>query len=506
MRIKDKFHEDEIYLYDQELQDRVRRGNTLIKISQNSIGAILGNFEARRGPEREFDGSGYVVGRRGLPKFFILRPIHLKALKAAVESSERLYGVFGQKGCPRLAYYEWRTMFPRVLSILEATNTQNSSKTQKNPNAGSSVCIYLTEKADGSNAQVSYVDLLTDPDLEKYRQKNTINPEYSQFWVVSSKNVSIIFRDARDLSPDSSDPFRALNTPGHIKTAEKTNRTKYAKNIAKVWLGTLKTLKPDTVEDLKRFLTSHTLVGEWRGSKIHQQCVQYPKEEIVFYSVVEKRSPAICLPFRHGYNIVSKKYGLSFVQFKEIGKIIEKKNFFKKISKISQKVASKSVLEGGEGCVLYFESHCEGDDSRSVLGMAKVKTMEYKFWFKLRQKLNTFLRAKKAKSASEVLAEFAVEISGMVGEGNYTPFREIGFYNKVAEKCVKVLKKHPRVGMEVLERVYLDFLYLVIKCFGENDRMPTSAEIGFFERFDAEEYQTGASRVTGCSYEFIKSV
>lgn len=114
--------------------------------------------------------------------------------------------------------------------------------------------IYMLEKANGENAQVSYIQSLAK-------------------WIICSKNVSLLAEKEEDIAPYEKD---------------NSGRYRFAILIAQAWFKYLQQCQ--NVSDLKRFLSEHTLIGEYCGNQEYQHLVKYKEIQIRFYAIVSKDS------------------------------------------------------------------------------------------------------------------------------------------------------------------------------------------------------------------------
>lgn len=413
--IKNRNREDEAFLRNQELQERLRRGNTMIRVLDSK-----GNIKK------------HVIGRRGLPKFYDLRAAHIEILNGK--------GTFKKyiNSKTKLLYHEWRTIIPRAEKAL---------KEEKE------LTVYLSEKANGENAQVSYVSAkqIGDKEIEE------------GFFVVCSKNVGITFRNVDDI-----DWYRG-------------QRFSYAQQISRTWLKQFYELDEETQDEVKEFLSNHTFIGEYCGNKKLQHLVHYDKEQIIFYAVVKKLSSLPCLPYHKGSSII-EGFGLPCVSLDPYPEISTYEELGQVIEKLSKKVAKAPVEEMGEGSVLYIESRDEKSGEREVLGICKLKTLDYRFWRKLREKLKNYLNDRYDKK--NLLKKFKSECLDLAGQGNYETCYEIDFYLGIAAKAVDIIRMCHVTG-EHLRTVYLDFLDLVRKCFDE-ERLPNQEETDYFKYLSLE--------------------
>ena len=296
-----RYEEDEYYLRDDDIFNYLRRGDSLTYNTQSKK---------------------YGIGRIGLIKFF--------DYKKKYNDNETL-------------------MENRVLGNV---------KSSKLP-----LIVYLTEKANGENFQVSY------------------NNEF-QCWIIGSKNVTLAAKDINDLE--------------YYKKIPNNNRYEFTLLFAKLWFKILNENIKDKIEDFKKEIGNHTLIGEHVGDLSHQHIKIYNKNDVIFFGIVnnENYDNEICLPLKKSFEIF-KKYNLSYVPIEPSSQY---ENFDKLKVYIDEKydeVLLRDLEKGGEGCVIYI-SEVDENGNEKVLTLAKLKTFEYRFYRKLREKCK-ILRNKKPK-------------------------------------------------------------------------------------------------------------
>lgn len=333
IRIKGKLNEDEIYLSNDSIYKTIRRGNSII---------------------HKLNSDTYSMGRMGLPKFF----------DYSKKNSQSAYD---------------KSVKSRVMTPIEQS---------KGPYR-----IYLTEKANGENFQVSY------------------NTEY-QAWVVGSKNVSLIVRDEKDLEWYTTSPeilqLSKEEKKGSHKEAD--NRFKFCLEFASLWFGIVKNKIGDRIEEFKTEIGDHTLIGENVGNKGYQHIKSYDEKDAIFYAIINNAlyDKEICLPLTKSFEIF-KKYNLSHVSVETSESFTTIEAIVAYLNMKYDEILLKKVSEGGEGSVVYFTSLDE--DKETVLGLAKLKTFEYRFFRKVREKSKSihkkFLTANKA---FEVLEKESLQI------------------------------------------------------------------------------------------------
>ena len=227
---------------------------------------------------------------------------------------------------------------------------------------------YLTEKANGENFQVSF------------------NNEF-QCWIIGSKNVSLAARDEKDLD--------------YYNKNNENNRYNFTLNFAKIWFELLNNNIKDKIEEFKKEMGDHTFIGENVGDLLYQHIKIYNKRDVLFYGIVDnsKYDEEICLPLNRSFEIF-KKYNLSFVPFESSSKY---DNFSKLKVYLDNKydeILLKNLENGGEGCVVYIAEVNENGDE-NVLTLGKLKTFEYRFYRKIREKCKQ-LRNKHPKSKTSL--------------------------------------------------------------------------------------------------------
>ena len=297
-----RYEEDDYYLRDDDIFNNLRRGDSLTY-----------NTETKK----------YGIGRIGLIKFF--------DYKKKYDDNETL-------------------MENRVLGNV---------KSSKLP-----LIVYLTEKANGENFQVSY------------------NNEF-QCWIIGSKNVTLAAKDINDLE--------------YYKKIPNNSRYSFTLIFADLWFKILNENVKDKIEDFKKEIGNCTLIGEHVGDLLHQHIKIYNKKDVIFFGIVnnENYDNQICFPLKKSFEIF-KKYNLSYVPIEPSSQF---ENFNKLKVYIDEKydeVLLRDLEKGGEGCVIYI-SEVDENGNENVLTLAKLKTFEYRFYRKLREKCKS-LRNKKPKS------------------------------------------------------------------------------------------------------------
>ncbi len=187
------------------------------------------------------------------------------------------------------------------------------------------------------------------------------------------------------------------------------NKHEYKQNIliARAWFSLLKNKSQEDVAGIKMQLSSKTLIGEYCNMENMQHLVNYGQEaQLFFYALVEKQNKVEdCMPLSRTFKFLEKfslpRVKCEIVQTKTIDHTIEK------LREIVVGMNQKTMKEGGEGSVLYV-SGIEGEEEKNLL-ICKVKTIEYRIYRKLREKLKIYLQ-KYNKNYENLLKKFIKEI------------------------------------------------------------------------------------------------
>lgn len=98
-----------------------------------------------------------------------------------------------------------------------------------------------------------------------------------------------------------------------------------------------------------------------------------------------------------------QRYGLDVVHIKSLGTFENYGVLCDQLEKTFKDVAKSSIAQDEEGNVLYFIKKDKETGKESTLSLSKLKTLEYRLFRKMREKLRGFYS--KAKDGSINLAE-----------------------------------------------------------------------------------------------------
>lgn len=292
---------------------------------------------------------------------------------------------------------------------------------------GGKVVVYKTEKANGENAQVSYY-----PPADA--------------WVICSKNVSILVRTREDIQD-----YVAL----------KNSRYSIATLIAQAWFNILEKRlgTHEKIEDLKKHLAGKTMVGEYCGHPLHQHLVEYKEITIFFYAIVDLYGTRSCYPVNFAREFL-ERFGIPIVRINKRGEFDNIKDLVEELEKLDKEVSSSTIEEDQEGTVLYFEGKV-GDETE-ILSLCKLKTLEYRLFRKMREKLKNLI--KNNKSSATTCSAFVKEVNQLCSD--HRPPRQLDYYFTLARSAFEFAEKNTNFAskLDIGER-YIDFLKIVLAAY-----------------------------------------
>ena len=327
-------------------------------------------------------------------------------------------------------------------SLQEKTNFQELLKSifypiykylsQKNNNE---ISLYKLLKANGENAQISFNSFLNK-------------------WIIASKNVSLICTNLNDLY-EHYEPCYKLNN-------NKTRPTRYniAFQIALCWFDILEIKTKEETDLIKNEMSNRTFCGEYCGNQYHEHLIRHSKHTIYFYSIVDNNDENnICLPIEESFEIF-KKLNLEHVIYEYVGTYKNKNELFEGIHKIYKSIAEKSILYEEEGDVLYFVN------DKKVISLCKVKTLEYKIYRKLREKIKNELKNEENEfnMNRKKISQFFNEVQ-LISQNFKLP-NPLEFYFTVSDMAFRFIDfyKNKFVGENPeinLHNTYLDLIEMI---------------------------------------------
>ena len=343
--------------------------------------------------------------RKGLPKFYDLN-IEELGLRQSIEHKT-----------PVVSYYLRRPeMFPMRL--------------------------YISEKANGENFQVSF------------------DARFGKF-VICSKNVSLL-AEHRQESRSIEDKVSTVGArDGQPRPGP--SRFDLVRLMSEHFFDICDGLSPSELLELKKELSTHTMVGEFCGHAQLQHLVRYSRPQIRAFALVEKGSEALCVHPERSRDFAGR-FGFTSVGMVELV-ARSPEQLEKVLKKVHQSVFLNESEQESEGSIVYFYS---GGQQR-VTHIVKLKTLDYRVKRKIREKLRTLVKRGNAKKnlLSEVVGRFENELRDlMILQKNKKQIKGaskreklLDYYRQMGEFMLSVGERLARAGFQILER-FVEFLII----------------------------------------------
>ena len=181
----------------------------------------------------------------------------------------------------------------------------------------------------------------------------------------------------------------------------------YAIDFAETWLNLLKEriVDKNLLDQFISELGDYTLIGESVGDKKREHILVYNQRDIIFYSIINNKKllSEKCLPLSKSFELF-KKYNLTFTPIQPSEKYDTLNDLFSFINTQYDVIFDKSLQESGEGNVVYFSSEINGNERVENLG--KLKTFEYRFFRKIREKCKGIEPLNRDKIESAEMVKF----------------------------------------------------------------------------------------------------
>jgi len=188
--------------------------------------------------------------------------------------------------------------------------------------------------------------------------------------------------------------------------------------------------------------------------------VAYPQITILFYALVDLRGYRTCNPLFKAEDLINK-HGLPIVKIAPRKECSNRKELIEILKELSKEVAQNTIEEDAEGSVLYFERKGETPDQTEILSLCKLKTLEYRIYRKLREKLKNLIA--KELTVEKQMENFKKETHQLCKE--YLPPRPLDYYFKIAKLAFEFLDSHREDGRKLgLGNRFLQFLNIVREC------------------------------------------
>ena len=249
--------------------------------------------------------------------------------------------------------------------------------------------------------------------------------------------------------------------------------------MAEVWFNKLDELKEQNLfKDLKKDLTNRTIVGEYVNSITHQHMVKYNRVTMMFYAVVDNYGfEEICWPCDKAINLF-KKYNLDMVTMQSVGLYSDFESLCNGLEGLFRDIAKGTIRDDEEGSVAYIVKRDKDSvEKDTVLSLAKLKTIEYRLFRKMREKLRGYYRNQGKAQPDRLVAAFKRESDDFL-EGNELP-QPIEFYVQIMKSAFDFIRTYPE-QLDILNSEYITFQENLLNYMAKKDQLD-NATIGMFD-------------------------
>ena len=127
--------------------------------------------------------------------------------------------------------------------------------------------------------------------------------------------------------------------------------------------------------------------------------------------------------------------------------------------KVFKDVSKSEIAKDEEGNVLYFLERKPSGESK-VLSLAKLKTLEYRLFRKMREKLRGYYaqerkKGEEARPASQVINKFIGEAKELSDEHELP--RPLEYYIQLFKTAFTFIESNPKVNIEMLHKEFVTF-------------------------------------------------
>lgn len=215
--------------------------------------------------------------------------------------------------------------------------------------------------------------------------------------------------------------------------------------------------------------------------------------------MVENSSEESCLPCDQAW-LIFGKYGLDVVKIQDLGTFTNYGAFCDQMETTFKEVAKSPIAQDEEGNVLYFEDKTNG----RVLSLAKLKTLEYRLFRKMREKLRGFYMPEKkgeelnlaAKSKTKfdgIAKKFSNESKEFLEDGKNELPHPLEYYQTVFNGAFEYIQENPSAVHE-LHNQYVTFSENLLKFIKEKNGGDVALTNFFYS--DILDIQKGFTKLT----------
>jgi hypothetical protein len=190
---------------------------------------------------------------------------------------------------------------------------------------------------------------------------------------------------------------------------------------------------------------------------------------IIFYAVVSNDSSEDCWPCEQAFALFDK-YGLDKVHIRSLGLFDDYDKMCDVLCKTFREVAKSEIAQDEEGNVLYFIKRDKQGKHDSILSLCKLKTLEYRLFRKMREKLRNFYvpDRKSDAPASEIAKRYMREAKELLAENDLP--RPLQYYHELFKTAFEFIDSNRKVNIPLLHSEYVTFSEKLLEYFSKQYR------------------------------------
>jgi len=245
-----------------------------------------------------------------------------------------------------------------------------------------------------------------------------------------------------------------------------------------------------------------SLIGEYVGHQDHQHLVKYSRTTIIFYAAVDNNSSDTCIPCQQAWAFF-KKWNLDCVKVQSLGVFTDYDKMCDVLCTAFKDVSKSEIAEDEEGNVLYFvKKDPKGEQPDQVLSLAKLKTLEYRLFRKMREKLRGFY----ANDGEKTQALFNDKVKKFISESKelcdkHELPRPLEYYIGVFKAAFIFIGKDFEVRSRLLAEKYVTFSEELLVYFNETEEGKAFGNNKEFFYSDVLDQQKNIAYGEGVSFE-----
>lgn len=182
-----------------------------------------------------------------------------------------------------------------------------------------------------------------------------------------------------------------------------------------------------------------------------------------------------CWPCDQAWKLFAK-YGLDKVHAMSLGLFDDYDTMCNTLCTTFKDVAKSEIAKDEEGNVLYFIKRSkDSPEQDKVVSLSKLKTLEYRLFRKMREKLRNFyvVDRKSELPKSEIVKKFIREAKELSDEHDLP--RPLDYYIELFKTAFDFIDSDPKINTDMLHKEYVTFSEHLLAYFSKTSKDKTFA-------------------------------